>query len=222
MQIPPAEVIASWPPANHEDPVTRGGALLVLMILFSILVVAAVAARFYSRIIVKRWFGFDDGFIAVALVRTITYHGQGSFPLINPLDFREPQSIHDQNEPSNAYQTIAMNAVVILANQKYGWDRHIWDVPWSMFQNASIIAFTAKLLFVGAATFTRISLLCFYHRLVKDSGIAWFKKVLHASMFFVVGLGIAFTCVGVFLCSKSICRNAWVAVFERLPGPLIY
>lgn len=93
-----------------------------------------------------------------------------------------------------------MNVVVILANRRYSWDRHIWDVRLTALQDANIAAFTAKLLFVGAASFTRISLICFYYRLVKNSGITWFNKVLHASMFFVVGLGIAFTCVGIWLC----------------------
>lgn len=77
-----------------------------------------------------------------------------------------------------------------------------------MIQNANIIAFTAKLLFVGAATFTRISLICFYFRLVRDSGIEWFKHVLYASMCFVVALGIAFTCVGIWLCVPV--QSYWV------------
>ncbi|CAK1354091.1 unnamed protein product [Cercospora beticola] len=163
MQFPPLTVIATWPPANYDDPVTRGHALFALMIFFSVLVVISCAGRLYSRIYIKHWFGWDDGFIIIAL-------------------------------------TIAMNAVVILANQRYGWDRHIWDVKPTVYQNAGIVAFTAKLLFVGASSFTRISLICFYYRLVKDSGISWFNKILHASMFFVVGLGIAFTCIGIWLC----------------------
>lgn len=111
-----------------------------------------------------------------------------------------------------------MNVVVILANRHFGWNRHLWDVEFTMYeafmllspatyadfvprvQNANIAAFTAKLLFVGAATFTRMSLIFFYYRLVRNSGIAWFRNVLHASMAFVVGLGIAFTIVGIFLC----------------------
>ncbi|KXS99627.1 hypothetical protein AC578_9934 [Pseudocercospora eumusae] len=165
MQIPPTEVLLSWPKPNYENPTTRGEALLVLMICFSILVGLAVAGRFYSRLVVKSWFGWDDGAIIVAFIFTI-----------------------------------ALNVIVVLANRKYGWNRHIWDVKPTMIQDANLAAFTAKLLFVGAATFTRISLICFYYRLVRDSGIAWFAHVLHASMAFVVGLGLAFTFVGVFLC----------------------
>lgn len=115
--------------------------------------------------------------------------------------------------------TLGMNVSVILANNVFGWNRHLWDVKvnmsvslgsddlnattniWHRYQNASIVAFCAKLLFVEAATFTRISLILFYYRLVRDSGIQWFSYVLHASLFFVVGLGISFTCIGIWLCS---------------------
>lgn len=72
MQIPPLDVLLAWPSPNYENPKTRGEALLVLLIIFSILVVAAVIARFYSRIVVKKWYGLDDTMIALALVSFIT------------------------------------------------------------------------------------------------------------------------------------------------------
>lgn len=40
----------------------------MLMTTFSILVGLAVAGRFYSRIVVKDWFGWDDGTMIVATV----------------------------------------------------------------------------------------------------------------------------------------------------------
>ena len=86
------------------------------------------------------------------------------------------------------------------ANRKYGWNRHIWDVEFEMIEKASMIALASKLLFVGASTFTRLSLICFYYRLVGESGIAWFSWVLHASMAFNISIGIAFTCIGIWLC----------------------
>lgn len=51
-----------------------------------------------------------------------------------------------------------------------------------------------------AATFTRLSLICFYYRLIKDSGIRWFVWVLHASVVWQVALCITFVCLTVFLC----------------------
>ena len=68
MQIPPLEVILSWPTPNYDDPPKRGDALLALLIIFSILVFFAVFGRYYSRIIIKKWFGWDDAMITLAFV----------------------------------------------------------------------------------------------------------------------------------------------------------
>jgi hypothetical protein len=65
---------------------------------------------------------------------------------------------------------MGLTAVVLLANKEYGWDRHVWDIPFANFVPASKIAMTAKVVFTAAATFTRLSLHCFYYRLVSDSG----------------------------------------------------
>lgn len=40
-----------------------------------------------------------------------------------------------------------MTVVVVLADVRYGWDRHIWDLHPTMIQSANIIAFVAKLTF---------------------------------------------------------------------------
>jgi hypothetical protein len=93
-----------------------------------------------------------------------------------------------------------MTVVVILANERYGWNRHEWDIPFTMVPGANIIAFVAKLMFTFASTFTRISLICFYYRLVKDSGICWFRWILHISMAWTVAVCISFVCETIWLC----------------------
>lgn len=70
-----------------------------------------------------------------------------------------------------------------------------------MIQSANIIAFVAKLTFTFAATFIRLSLICFYYRLIKDSGIQWFNWVLHASVAWTIGVCIAFVALTIWLCS---------------------
>lgn len=94
-----------------------------------------------------------------------------------------------------------MTAVVILADKAYGWDRHIWDIEASDITRANIIAFTAKIDFTLAATFTRLSLCCFYYRLVKDSGIRWFQWAVHFTAAFNVAICISFIFLTVFLCT---------------------
>lgn len=76
-----------------------------------------------------------------------------------------------------------MTVAVILANVDYGWDRHIWDLRVDQFAPAMKMAFAAKMIFSAAATFTRLSLLTFYYRLVQDSSIRWFRWILHVSTF---------------------------------------
>ena len=55
------------------------------------------------------------------------------------------------NESSCQIFTIAMTVVVVLADVKYGWDRHIWDLHPDMIQSANVIAFIAKLTFTLGA-----------------------------------------------------------------------
>lgn len=159
-------MIAGWPEPNYTDPHTHGSALLVVNIIFITLVTAAVVGRFYSRLVVKRWFGLDDSMCALALVFTL-----------------------------------GMTTVVILANRDYGWNRHVWDIPESMFPGAQKIAFVAKLMFTLAATFTRLSLICFYYRLVQDSGARWFKWVLHYSVAWTIAVCIDFVAETIWLCT---------------------
>lgn len=66
---------------------------------------------------------------------------------------------------------------------------------------------TAKVVFVAAATFTRLSLQCFYYRLVSDTGKRWFVWLVHVNVAYTVGIFISFTFVAIFLCDPV--RNYW-------------
>lgn len=67
MQLPPVSVILSWPTPNYHDPVTRGPALVIINSIFVTIATLTVAARLYTRIVIKHWFGVDDFFIILAL-----------------------------------------------------------------------------------------------------------------------------------------------------------
>jgi hypothetical protein len=69
MQLPPATVVASWPLPNYVDPVTRGNSLTVLNTVFIGIALVIVALRIYTRVFVVRFFGIDDAFIIIAVVR---------------------------------------------------------------------------------------------------------------------------------------------------------
>ncbi|KAH7563537.1 hypothetical protein BM1_00584 [Bipolaris maydis] len=169
MQLPPLSVILSWPAPNYHDPVTRGPALVIVNSIFIALTFLIVAARLYTRIVIKRWFGVDDVFILLALLFAV-----------------------------------GLTIIVLLANKSYGWDRHVWDIPVSKFVPTYKIAMAAKVIFTAAATFTRLSLHCFYYRLVSDSGKLW---LVHFNVFYTIGIFISFIFIAIFLCVPV--RNYW-------------
>ncbi|KAF2738484.1 hypothetical protein EJ04DRAFT_549959 [Polyplosphaeria fusca] len=97
--------------------------------------------------------------------------------------------------------TVGLTVTVLLANVSYGWNRHVYDIPFNKIEPTLKIAMAAKLLFTVASTFTRLSLLFFYYRLITDAGKDFFKWVLHASVTFVALIGIGFFFLGIFLCN---------------------
>jgi hypothetical protein len=86
--------------------------------------------------------------------------------------------------------TIGMTAVVLLANRNYGWNRHLWDVEVSMIEHANIIA----------SSFTRLSLIFLYYRLIKDTQFRWYAITLHINLAFNLCILISFVLLAVFAC----------------------
>ncbi|KIX01242.1 uncharacterized protein Z518_08967 [Rhinocladiella mackenziei CBS 650.93] len=64
---PPPSIIASWPKPNYVNPENRGSALVYISIILSILGIATVTARIYSRLFITRAPGLDDLLIVLAL-----------------------------------------------------------------------------------------------------------------------------------------------------------
>ena len=96
--------------------------------------------------------------------------------------------------------TIGMTAVVLLANRHYGWNRHMWDVEVGMIEHANIIAYVAKVMFTLASSFTRLSFIFLYYRLVKDTQIRWYMVTLHINLAFNIGILISFVLIATFMC----------------------
>ncbi|KAF2022287.1 hypothetical protein BU24DRAFT_439026 [Aaosphaeria arxii CBS 175.79] len=172
MRAIPLDVLLSFPQPNYVNPDTRGPALAIVNYIFLVLVIVVVALRIYTRLIVKRWFGTDDVFMALALIFAI-----------------------------------GLKTVVLLANQRYGWDRHVYDIPLDWIASTAKIAMAAKILFTCAASFTRLSLLFFYYRLVKDTDKKWFHWSIHANVAFTIGIFISFICLAIFQCKPI--SNYW-------------
>jgi hypothetical protein len=64
----PISVLASFPPPNYTNPETRGPTLVIINGTLIAIVVAVVALRMWTRIVIKRWVGSDDILIVIATV----------------------------------------------------------------------------------------------------------------------------------------------------------
>jgi hypothetical protein len=62
------------------------------------------------------------------------------------------------------------------------------------------VAIAAKALFILATCFTRLSLLIFYHRLVSETNLKFFRRTIQAAMVFNFGVGAAFVPLSIWLC----------------------
>jgi hypothetical protein len=72
MQLPPIEVIATWPAANYVNPSeVRGPTILILTLIFIPLLVILTALRVYTRLCLSRNFGADDVAIIAAVFPTL-------------------------------------------------------------------------------------------------------------------------------------------------------
>ncbi|TID19487.1 hypothetical protein E6O75_ATG06825 [Venturia nashicola] len=96
--------------------------------------------------------------------------------------------------------TVLMNVTVGLGSERYGWNRHAWDIPPSMGKTAFHVAFYAKLCFLFAGFFTAMSLLAFYYRLIQKTSVRWFRITLHCSVVFNIVAWLPFVFTEIFVC----------------------
>ncbi|KAJ9227202.1 hypothetical protein DTO027B5_791 [Paecilomyces variotii] len=169
MQLPPASVMAHWPTPNYIDPPSRGGALLVVNIVFTSLSFLVVCMRIYTRLRITGSVGLDDATIIVSMLFAI-----------------------------------AMAVVTSLASARYGWNRHIWDVPLEWIPTSEKLNMMFQVFFSFASTLTKLSLLWFCRRLL-GAGIKGafrsFNLCLIAAMFVVAAMCITFVCMTIFQCN---------------------
>jgi hypothetical protein len=68
MKLPPLDVIATWPKPNYDNPITQGPASIIVNNVFFAFATILVVLRLYTRLIIKKCFGWDDFFIILAYV----------------------------------------------------------------------------------------------------------------------------------------------------------
>jgi hypothetical protein len=61
------EILAEWPKGNPQNPSeVRGSAMYIVAGVFASIATATLAARVYSRLWIRRYFGPDDALIVIA------------------------------------------------------------------------------------------------------------------------------------------------------------
>jgi hypothetical protein len=96
-----------------------------------------------------------------------------------------------------------MCTVTSLATSRYGWDRHVWDVPIEWMPDTLKMRMAFQITFSVASTFTKLSLLWFCRRIL-GTGIKGPFRVLNycliGSMMMVFVLSLIFILLTIFTC----------------------
>ncbi|KAF2431007.1 hypothetical protein EJ08DRAFT_588269 [Tothia fuscella] len=165
---------ADFPTPNWVDPVTRGPALYYVNSVFLCLATLSVALRLYTRIWIRNWFGWDDAFVVIALVRIC-----------------------------------AVTACVFLGYHEFGWDRHIYDIPYDKIQATGQTYYAVKLLWPVASCSVRLSIACLYYRLLKHCELDKFRWILHLNTGFIVAVLFVQMFTSAFACCRPV-YDIWV------------
>ncbi|PYI09979.1 integral membrane protein [Aspergillus sclerotiicarbonarius CBS 121057] len=169
MQLPPPEVLATWPVPNYVDPPTRGHAVNIVNIVLVILAFIVTALRLYTRFKITCTPGLDDALVVIAFAFGI-----------------------------------GMCVCTSLATERYGANRHIWDVPlpWIPIITKYNLAF--QLTFSLSCSIVKLSVLWFCKRLIGTGSKGLYKLyyiVLIISLVFVALCCIVFLLVSIFQCT---------------------
>lgn len=96
--------------------------------------------------------------------------------------------------------SVGVAACAILGNARYAWNLHIWDTPTALVTSSAKLVFAIKILWSLASCTIRMSLLCFFYRVLEHCQVKQHKWVLHCMMAFVVSVLVVYLTVTIFAC----------------------
>lgn len=82
MQYPPVAVLLSYPTPNYVNPEQHGPALIITLSILFPSALLVVGLRTYTRVIIAKSFGWDDGIILVAFVRISNHQFVHLYPTV--------------------------------------------------------------------------------------------------------------------------------------------
>ncbi|GBF61945.1 hypothetical protein TMEN_4465 [Trichophyton mentagrophytes] len=166
MQIPPKEVILSWPRPSYDHPKElRGPGLIILTAIFGPLTAAVIVVRLFTRIRISKSFGTDDILIVGAAV-----------------------------------PAIAFGIITVLGTIKYGWSRHVYDVPVDQLVLGLKLTMVLECLFGISCALTKLSLLFFTRKMIFGINSKILKWLVYFTMAIVAAEMVIFFIVVIFPC----------------------
>ncbi|KAK5689380.1 hypothetical protein LTR17_026297 [Elasticomyces elasticus] len=81
--------------------------------------------------------------------------------------------------------------------------RHVWDIPLDYFEEIALLSWLAQFSFLITGACTKISVLLFYRRLVKDTIGAMWKAAVIAAIVFTAAYTFAFMLMLIFNCNPT-------------------
>lgn len=96
-----------------------------------------------------------------------------------------------------------MCTVTSIAAVRLGWDRHIWDVPFTWFSTSLKYHMVFEMTYTVSTTLTKVSLLWFCRRLLGSSAksnLQYLNWSLIGAMVLLVILGLLFIFITLFNC----------------------
>ncbi|KAH9826755.1 hypothetical protein Tdes44962_MAKER03298 [Teratosphaeria destructans] len=103
-----------------------------------------------------------------------------------------------------AYLAGTMLTVTCILNvEQYGLNRHIWNVPFHLYENALLCAWLGELSFLVSTCCTKVSVLLFYRRLTQGTISKRWKYAIVGAIVFTVLYGLAFVLSLIFTCSPT-------------------
>ncbi|KAF1816763.1 hypothetical protein P152DRAFT_388605 [Eremomyces bilateralis CBS 781.70] len=106
--------------------------------------------------------------------------------------------------------SIGVNVGTYIGSSKYGWGRHIWDIPLDWAIPSLKTAYATRLFFNLSANATALSLLVFYYRLIDQANIRWFSYALWSVFAFNLITWFIFFMAQVLICIPV--QAAWAII----------
>jgi hypothetical protein len=96
-----------------------------------------------------------------------------------------------------------MMITMSIASARYGWDRHVWDIPFSLMSTSLKYGLVFQITFGLASAFTKLSLLWFCRRIIGDGrkvSISFHDVAISFVMFSVTAFVLAFVIINLLQC----------------------